>query len=79
MELMVTLRFVRDNGTGEKTMLEPEIDFLWCTLPGTLSDSFRTIFVKDYIGTRDQWLDPSDYDTMINVLNLVKSSTGVGE
>ena len=79
MELMATLRFVRNYGTGEKIMLEPELDFMWCTLPGSLSDSYRTIFVNDFIGTRDQWLDPSDYSTMINVLDLVKSSTGVGK
>lgn len=79
MELMVTLRFVRDYATGEKRMLEPELDFLWCTLPGTLGGSFSTIFVEDYIGTRDLWSDPSDYDTMVRILDLAKSSTGIGD
>ncbi|MCQ2137579.1 MAG: CapA family protein [Bacteroidales bacterium] len=78
MELMVTLRFVRNNGTGEKTMLEPELDFMWCTLPGTLSDSYRTIFVNDYIGTRGNWHNPGDYDMMLHILDQVKSSTGIG-
>ncbi len=31
--LAATLRFVHDPVTGEKRMLEPELKFLWCTLP----------------------------------------------
>lgn len=76
LELMVTLRFVKDF-LGETTMLKPEIDFMWCTLPGKLSDNFGVILVKDYIGRRHLWKDPSDYDNMVSTYVRVKKETGI--
>lgn len=76
LELAVTLRFVNDH-KGAKTMLEPELSFLWCTLPGMLTDGYQTIVVKDYIGKRDEWINPSDYDNMMSTLERVKKATGI--
>ena len=55
----------------------PELEFLWCTLPGTLTASYTTIPVRDYIGKRDLWIDPSDYDNMIATLRRVMKATGI--
>lgn len=76
LELLVTLRFTKDRYRNLE-MLEPELEFLWCTLPGTLTDSYATIAVKDYIGRRDLWKNPSDYDNMTATLARVLAGTGI--
>ncbi len=77
LELAVTLRFVRDQCTGKSHMLEPELDFMWCTLPDRLTESYATIMVDEWLGRRDEWLMPSDYDNMIATLSRVKAATGI--
>lgn len=76
LELMVTLRFTKDR-MRQTEMLPPQVDFLWCTLPGTLSDNYATIFVKDYIGKRHLWQNPGDYDNMMATYRRVKAATGI--
>lgn len=78
LELMVTLRFTHDNRTGEKKMLEPEIDFMWCTLPGMLRDTYSTILIKDWTSRRSEWSNPGDFDNMMQTLGRVRSATGIG-
>lgn len=79
LELAVTLRFVNDTITGEKKMLEPQVDFMWCTLPGMLTDSYATIYVKEWANRRDDWLTPSDFDNMIETWRRVKAATGISD
>ncbi len=74
--LAVTLRFTSDPTSGVKTMLEPQLRFLWCTLPGTLTDSYRTIFCDEWIGRRDEWIAPSDYDNMTATLSRITRGRG---
>ena len=76
LELMVTLRFTKDRWRNV-AMLPPQLEFLWCTLPGTLTDSYATIAVKDWLGKRDLWKDPSDYDNMTATYRRVKAETGI--
>ncbi|MCQ2141174.1 MAG: CapA family protein [Bacteroidales bacterium] len=76
LELAVTLRFTNDH-EGSMKMLEPELTFLWCTVPGMLIDGFKTIPVEKYIGRRDEWITPSDYDNMMSTLARVKGGTGI--
>ena len=78
LELAVTLRFVVDNLTGEKKMLEPQLDWMWCTLPGMLTQSYATIFIKEWATRRSEWLNPSDYDNMMATLARVRAATGIG-
>lgn len=77
LELAVTLRFVVNRANGEKEMLEPELDFMWCTLPGKLTDSYATIYVKEWANRKDDWLIPSDYENMIETYGRVKAATGI--
>ena len=77
LELMVTLRFTFDDWSGRKRMLEPELRFLWCTLPGKLVKGYATIFPDEWTGRRDAWKDPSDYDEMQRTLTRVKAATGI--
>ena len=74
--LMVSLRFVRDR-MRQTRMLPPQLEFLWCTLPGMLTDNYATIPVRDYVGKRDSWLNPHDYDNMIATWRRVKAATGI--
>ena len=76
LELAVTLNFL-NNGDGTSRMLEPKIEFLWCTLPVKLTDSYATIAVKDFEGRRDEWIEPSDYDNMMATYRRVKEATGI--
>ena len=78
LELAVTLRFVNDHITGEKTMLEPQLEWLWCTLPGMLTTSYATVRIKDWATRRSEWLNPSDYDNMCATLLRVEAATGIG-
>ena len=76
--LLATLRFVSDPATGEKRMLEPELDFMWCTLPGRLlPNSYATLFVKKWANRRNDWLTPSDFDNMLSTYRNVLNVTGI--
>ena len=75
LALAVTLRFCR-NAAGPY-MLEPELRFIWCTLPGNLEPSHSTIFVDEWEGRRDAWKNPGDYDNMAATLARVKKATGI--
>lgn len=77
LELMVTLRFVLDEWSGRKRMLEPQLRFMWCTLPGKLVTGYATLFVDEWEGRRDAWRDPSDYDEMIRTRTRVRAGTGI--
>lgn len=77
LELAVTLRFVHDFGTGEMRMLEPQLDFMWCTLPDRLTKSYATILIKEWANRRGDWLTPSDFDNMMATLERVRAATGI--
>ncbi len=74
LSLAVTLQFVIDRRSGEKRMLEPQLRWMWCTLPGRLTHSYATIFVDEWIGRRDEWRIPSDYDNMVATLRRVQQA-----
>ena len=76
--LAATLRFVHDPASGENRMLEPELRFLWCTLPERLlPDSYASLFVKEWANRRDDWLTPDDFDNMISTWERVKQTCGI--
>ena len=76
LELAVRLTFIR-NRNGDTYMDEPEVTYLWCSLPGRLRENYTTVAVKDYIGKREIWKNGYDYDKMIKTYTHVKSVTGV--
>lgn len=77
LELAVSLRFVRNFFTGETRMLEPELEFMWCTLPGRLTDSYCTIFVDEWQSREADWMYREDYRNMMTTLERVKKETGI--
>lgn len=74
--MMVTLRFAKD-WLGDRNMLEPLLTLTWCSRPGHLTRGYTTIPVKEYIGKRDLWRNPWDYDKMIASYERVKKETGI--
>ena len=74
--MIASLRIVTDED-GVKTMLPPRLTFTWCTRPGTLTDSYATVPVKDFIDKKDLWKRPSDHDNMVRSYLRVKSQTGI--
>ena len=62
---------------GSRRLLRPELVMTWCTRPGTLTDSYATIPVKDFLGKRDLWKNKSDYDNMVRSYERVKAATRI--
>lgn len=77
LELMVTLRFTHDDWSGRKRMLEPELRFMWCTLPGRLVRGYATLFVDEWEDRRGDWLQPADHDEMVRTVERVRKATGI--
>ena len=77
LELAVKLSLILHKGRQEKELTGPELHFLWCTLPGTKTDSFRTVLVEEQACRRDDWIDAADYDNMMQTLERVKRVTGI--
>lgn len=79
LELAVTLRFTRNRISGMKEMLPPEVDFMWCTLPGRLTDNYSVVFIKEWAGRKGDWLIQSDYENMMQTYGRVKAATGIND
>ena len=76
--MIASLRIVTDED-GVKTMLPPRLTFTWCTRPGTLTDSYSTVPVKDFIDKKELWKRPADHDNMVRSYLRVKSQTGIDD
>lgn len=76
VELMVTLKVIRYEDDSIR-MLDPTWDWLWCSRPGNLCDNYKTIKIDDYVGRRDEWISPWDYDNMISSRENVRKETGI--
>ena len=60
LELALTLRCVRDED-GKARLLEPSFEYLWCTKPGMVEDSYSTVPVTL---PETLWRDKTDYKNM---------------
>ena len=65
LEAALTLRFVIHLGERPQ-LLEPRLDYLWCTKPGMVEDSFSAVPVTL---PQTYWRVPSDYEQMKSTLN----------
>lgn len=74
--LITKLMIVTDED-GNKRLLKPKFIFTWCTRPGTLTDSYATIPVRDFISKRSLWNNKADYDNMIRSYERVKAATHI--
>ena len=69
LEAALTLRFVLRLGEPPR-LLEPRLDFLWCTKPGMVEDSFSAVPVSL---PESYWKVPSDYSLMKSTLNAIRA------
>lgn len=76
--LAATLRIAVD-AEGNKTLLPLQTTFTWCTRPGTLTTSYCVIPLEAYLGRRDEWIAPYDYDNMLENYRRVKQITQIEE
>lgn len=76
--LMLSIKVVKF-ADGSSKLLEPVYDFTWCSLAGNLSDNYKVIKVKDYIGKKEMWKRGFEYDKMINTYNSVKKETNIDD
>ncbi|MBQ6254336.1 MAG: CapA family protein [Bacteroidales bacterium] len=74
--IIARLRFVTSED-GSKELLRPELILTWCSRPGSLTDSYSVLPVESFVGKRDLWKRPSDYDNMIRSVERVKKATGI--
>ena len=78
LELGVRVRILSSN-REEARILDVEPEYLWCTKPGMLEDSYATIPVKEFLGKRDLWKQPADYDNMVRTYEKVQKETAIYE
>ena len=74
--LMLTINAVK-TPDGEMQLLTPETTFTWCSLPGRLSDSHRTVPVKEFLDRKDEWISSYDWTKMKTTYLRVKEVTGI--
>lgn len=77
LELTVNIKFIRNRKTGRCRMMEPELRFMWCTLPDMLTESYSTIFIDEWKEKKNEWKTLSDYDNMMETYIRVLQETGI--
>ena len=69
LEAALTLRYVLRFGE-EPAMLQPQLDLLWCTKPGTIENSYAAVPVEL---PASYWQDIQDYQIMTATLRQYKT------
>ena len=77
--LAVMLRLVVSTPDGALRLLEPELHFLWCCLPGKLADNYRVVEISERAGVRNAWKEPSDYDNMMLTYKRILKETEINQ
>ena len=74
--LMLTIKLTKlENGVTK--LISHNYDYLWCSLPGRLTENHTVIKTKDYIGRKDLWIMPYEYDKMLDSYYRVQAKTGI--
>ena len=70
LELMVTVRFIR-HGNGDLQLEQPELTWLWCSRPGGYGSTYTVIPIEEYLGTKEMWQGPWEYDKMVSTYERI--------
>ena len=73
LELLVTVSFIR-HGNGDLEMGKPELTWLWCSRPGGYCSSYTVVPVEEYIGSREKWEGPWEYDKMMATYERIRKN-----
>ena len=69
--MLLTLTLVCDPQGGIAVAgMEPT--YLWCSCKRMLEENYTVIPILEWIGTRDRWIDPEEYDKMIREWEFLK-------
>lgn len=73
--LSLGVELTKGSDGARKVTVKPR--WLWCCVPGTFDDNYRTIAVEEFEGKRELWDDPQDYDNMMKTLSRVQKATNI--
>ncbi len=76
LELGLRIRIVHRFGASP-FLLDALPEYLWCTKPGMLEDSYAVIPVRDFLDRQDAWRVPADYYRMVCTYQAVQAATGL--
>lgn len=63
--------------TGKTEISSLRFRYTWCSLPGMLSDSYRTVFIEEWIDRRDEWERSWDWTKMKETYIRIQKETGI--
>ena len=69
LEMMVTVRIVKNFLIGNTFLLEPEYEFLWCFKKGEFADDYTVVPVKEILGKPELVKNNTQYRRMENTYN----------
>ncbi len=69
LELMVTVKIIKDWTTGEITLPEPQYKFLWCFKKGEFAEDYTVVPVEDLAGKEELVKDKVQYSRMLRTYN----------
>lgn len=55
-------------------LVDVTCEYLWCTKPGMVEESYSTLPVVDFLDHRERWKVKEDYDDMVRTLEMVKAT-----
>ncbi|MBR4774561.1 MAG: CapA family protein [Bacteroidales bacterium] len=76
LELGLRIRIIRPFGEAPR-LLDVQAEYLWCTKPDMLEDSYATIPVKDFMEHPELWKQPGDYNDMLSTYQAVQTATSI--
>ena len=73
--MLLSMTLVCDEGGIRVADLTPT--YLWCSRKHMLEANYTVIPILEWIGTRERWLDPSEYDKMVREWSDLKHKFGL--
>ena len=70
--LIAWIRLTRDS-MGNVEVLPLEFTYIWCSRPGGYNSRYTVLPVEEFIGTRDCWHGPWEYDKMMQTRQRIKN------
>lgn len=63
--------------TGKTEITGLRFLYTWCSLPGMLSDSYRTVFIGEWLDRKDEWKTPWEWTKMTETYRRIIKETGI--
>ena len=73
--MLLTMTLVCEGDSIRVADLTPT--YLWCSRKHMLETNYTVIPIRDWIGSRDRWLDKSEYDKMVKEWDYLQKKFGL--